>query len=287
MSILLQRDTAVCIQGITGQMGQFQTREMLAYGTRVVAGVSPGKGGTKFEGVPIFNSVDQAVGETGAELSCLWMGAPRAKEAIFEAAEAGIRTLVCVAEFMPVHDMLLVLRRLRGSGTRLIGPNCSGVISPGQAKAGFYCGEVCAVGDIGVMSKSGTLSYAVLLELKRRGFGESTIVGVGGDEMKGTSFRDCLELFEADPATRAIVMVGEVGGRDEEEAAAYITRHVRKPVIAFVAGRTIPPGRSVGHAGAIVKGNKGTYAGKIQALRAAGVRIAQTIEEIPTLIPAP
>lgn len=285
MSILLHRETTVCIQGITGQMGQFQTREMLAYGTRVVAGVSPGKGGTKFEGVPIFNSVEQAVDATGAELSCLWMGAPRAKEAIFEAAEAGIRTVVCVAEFMPIHDMLLITRRLAGSRTRLVGPNCSGLISPGQAKAGFYCGEVCAEGDIGMMSKSGTLSYAVLLELKRAGLGESTIVGVGGDEMKGTTFQDCLELFQADPATRAIVMVGEVGGRDEEEAAEYLTHHGGKPVVAFVAGRTIPPGRSIGHAGAIVKGNKGTYAGKIQALRAAGVRVARTIEEIPALIP--
>jgi succinyl-CoA synthetase alpha subunit len=285
MSILLHRDTTVCIQGITGQMGQFQTREMLAYGTRVVAGVSPGKGGTQFAGVPIFNSVQQAVNATGAELSCLWMGAPRAREAIFEAAEAGIRTVVCVAEFMPIHDMLLITRRLAGSRTRLVGPNCSGLISPGQAKAGFYCGEVCAEGDIGMMSKSGTLSYAVLLELKRAGLGESTIVGVGGDEMKGTTFRDCLELFQSDPATRAIVMVGEVGGRDEEEAAEYLGHHGGKPVVAFVAGRTIPPGRTIGHAGAIVKGNKGTYAGKIQALRATGVRVARTIEEIPALIP--
>lgn len=284
MSIFLHRDTRVCVQGITGPMGQFQTREMLAYGTRVVAGVSPGKGGTTFDGVPIFNTVRRAVEETGAELSCLWMGAPRVKDAIFEAVDAGIRTIVCVAEFMPIHDMLVIKRRVEASGTRLIGPNCSGVISPGQAKAGFYCGEVCAVGDIGVMSKSGTLSYLVLLELKRRGLGESTIVGVGGDEIRGTTFRDCLALFEADLATRAMVMIGEVGGRDEEDAAEYVAQAVTKPVVAFVAGRTIPPGRSIGHAGAIVKGTRGTYAGKVRALRTAGVRVARTIDDIPDLL---
>jgi succinyl-CoA synthetase alpha subunit len=284
MSILLHRDTAVCVQGITGQMGQFQTREMLAFGTRVVAGVSPGKGGSTFEGIPIFNTVAQAVAATGIELSCLWMGAARAKEAIFEAVDAGVRTVVCVAEFMPVHDMLIVKRRLHESSTRLIGPNCSGLISPGQAKAGFYCGEVCAEGYIGVMSKSGTLSYAVLLELKRAGMGESTIVGVGGDEIKGTSFRDCLALFEADPETKATVMIGEVGGHDEEEAAEYVAQAITKPVVAFVAGRTIPPGQSVGHAGAIVKGRKGTHEGKVRALTAAGVRVATTIEEIPSLL---
>jgi len=286
MSILLHRDTRVCIQGITGQMGRFQTTEMLAYGTRVVAGVSPGKGGTSFAGVPIFNTVHQAVAETGAELSCLWMGAGRAKEAIFEAQDAGVKTIVCVAEFMPVHDMVLIKQRLRGSPTRLIGPNCSGLISPGQAKAGFYCAEVCAVGDIGVMSKSGTLGYTVLLELKRRGFGESTVVGVGGDEIKGTTFRECLELFEADPDTRAMVLIGEIGGRDEEEAADYVARHVTKPVVAFLAGRTIPPGHSVGHAGAIVVGAKGTYEAKRRALTDAGAPVARTIEEIPELLRA-
>jgi succinyl-CoA synthetase alpha subunit len=191
-----------------------------------------------------------------------------------------------MAEFVPVHDMLVVTRRVAASGTRLIGPNSSGLISPGQAKAGFYCGEVCAPGDLGVMSKSGTLSYLVLLELKRCGLGQSTIVGVGGDEIKGTTFRDCLALFEADPATRAVVMIGEVGGRDEEDAAEYIARAVTKPVVALVAGRTIPPGRSIGHAGAIVKGTRGTYAGKVGALRAAGVRVARTIEAIPDLIPS-
>jgi succinyl-CoA synthetase alpha subunit len=212
------------------------------------------------------------------------MGAARAKEAIFEAVEAGVRTVVCVAEFMPVHDMLVIKRRVGESSTRLIGPNCSGLISPGQAKAGFYCGEVCADGEVGVAAKSGTLSYAVLLELKRAGLGESTIVGVGGDEVKGTTFRDCLALFEADPNTRAIVLIGEVGGRDEEEAAEYIAKAVTKPVVAFVAGRSIPPGRSVGHAGAIVKGQRGTYEGKVRALGAAGVRVATTIEEIPGLL---
>lgn len=284
MSVLLDQNTRVCVQGITGPMGRFQTREMLDYRTRIVAGVAPGKGGSRVEGVPVFNTVEQAVQETGAELSCLWMGAPRVKEAIFEAVDAGIKTIVCVAEFVPVHDMLLIKRRLRDSKARLIGPNCSGLISPGKAKAGFYCPEVTAPGDIGMMSKSGTLGYAVLLELKRRGFGESTVIGVGGDEIKGTTFRDCLELFDQDPETRAVVLIGEIGGRDEEEAAEYIAREGKKPVVAFVAGRTIPPGQRVGHAGAIVVGSKGSYDAKVEALKSAGARVARVIEEIPELL---
>ena len=284
MTILLDSETRVLVQGITGQMGRFQAEEMLRYGTRVVGGVSPGKGGTRAADVPVFDTTHRAVTETGADMSILFVAAARAKDAIYEAIDAGIKTVVCVAEFMPVHDVIEIKRRVRAAGVRLVGPNCSGLISPGQAKVGFYCDEVTMPGDVGVMSKSGTLSYAVLLEMKRKGLGASTVVGVGGDEVKGTTFRDCIELFEADPATRAILIIGEVGGREEEEAAAWIGGNARKPVVAFVSGRTIPPGRSIGHAGAMIIGTKGTHASKLKALAAAGVRIARTIEDVPTLL---
>jgi succinyl-CoA synthetase alpha subunit len=286
MSILIDRGTKVCLQGITGPMGRFQAEEMVRYGTRLVAGIAPGRGGQKVGTVPVFDTVAGAVAETGAELSLIFVAAMRARDAILEAIEAGIRRIVCVAEFMPVYDVIVALRRARETGTRLIGPNCSGLISPGKAKAGFFCDEVCMPGDVGVMAKSGTLSYAVLVEMKRRGLGASTVVGVGGDEVKGTTFRDIIELFEDDPATRAILLVGEVGGRDEEQAAAYIAAHGRKPVVAYVAGRTIPPGRAIGHAGALVQGAKGTFDGKIRALACAGVRVASVIEEIPALLGA-
>jgi succinyl-CoA synthetase alpha subunit len=284
VTILLDRSTKVLVQGATGSMGRFQTAEMIRAGTQVVGGVSPGKGGTAVEGVPVFNSVSSAVKETGAEMSVLFVSAARAKDAIYEAIEAGLRKIICVAEFMPVHDVIEIKRRVRETGTRLIGPNCSGIISPGHAKVGFYCDEVCIPGDVGVMSKSGTLSYAVLLEMKRHGIGASTVVGVGGDEVKGTTFRDCLELFEGDPATRSMLILGEIGGRDEEEAAAFIASRGTKPVVAFVSGRTIPPGRSIGHAGAMVVGEKGTYQSKVDALLAAGVLVAQTIDQIPALL---
>lgn len=286
MSILLDRHTRVCVQGITGPMGRFQTEEMLRYGTKVVAGVSPGHGGEAVHGVPVFDTVEHAVLESQPDMSITFVGAARAKDAIFEAIDAGLRTIVCVAEFMPVHDVVLILRRVRETGTRLVGPNCSGLMSPGEAKVGFYCDDVCIKGQIGMMAKSGTLSYAVLLELKRRGLGVSTVVGVGGDEIKGTTFRDCVELFEADPETRAMVLVGEIGGREEEEAAAYIGARGQKPAVAFVAGRSIPPGRSIGHAGAMVIGNKGSYEGKVRALREAGVRVAPVIEDIPDCLQA-
>lgn len=286
MAILVDRDTRVCVQGITGAMGRFQTVEMLAYGTQVVAGASPGRGGTRVGTVPVFDTVHEAVASTGAELSLIYVAAPRLKDAVFEAIDAGIRAIVCVAEWVPVHDMVMILRRIRETNTRLIGPNCSGVISPGKAKVGFYCDEVCAPGRVGVAAKSGTLSYAVLAELKRAGMGASTIVGIGGDEIRGTGFRDCLELFENDPETDSMLLVGEVGGTEEERAAEFIAQHCRKPVVAFVAGRTIPPGRNIGHAGAMVLGNRGTYEGKVTALRAANVRVAEVIEDIPGLLRA-
>lgn len=284
MSILVDGSTKVLVQGATGPMGRFQVEEMLRYGTNVVAGVSPGRGGGAVHGVPVFATVRRAVSETGAEMSILYVAAARAKDAIYEAIDAGIRRIVCVAEFMPVHDVIEIKRKLRETGTRLVGPNCSGLVTPGEAKVGFYCDEVCIPGDIGVMSKSGTLSYAVLLEMRRRGIGASTVVGVGGDEVKGTTFRDCIELFEADPATRAMLIIGEVGGREEEEAAAFVREHAKKPVVAYVSGRTIPPGQSIGHAGAMVIGAKGSFASKAEALAAAGIRRAETIEEIPLLL---
>ncbi|MGE0750551.1 MAG: succinate--CoA ligase subunit alpha [Variibacter sp.] len=284
MTILLDRETKVLVQGITGPIGRFQAEEMLSYGTNVVGGVSPGKGGASIHNVPVFDTVRSAVEKTGADMSILFVAAQRAKDAIYEAIDAGLKRIVCVAEFMPVHDSIEITARASRADVRLIGPNCSGLISPGQAKVGFYCDEVCMPGDVGVISKSGTLSYAVLLEMKRRGIGASTVVGVGGDEIKGTTFRDCIELFQADPKTRAIVMIGEVGGREEEEAADFIRQHVKKPVVAYIAGRTIPPGKSIGHAGAMIVGNKGTYASKVEALKAAGARLAATIEDIPALL---
>ena len=287
MTILLDESTRVLVQGITGPMGRFQATEMLAYGTRVVGGVSPGKGGEQVQGVPVFDTMRRAVGETGADMSILYVAAARAKDAIYEAIDAGIRKIVCVAEFMPVHDVIEIKRKVVETGTRLVGPNCSGLISPGKAKVGFYCDEVCIPGDVGVMSKSGTLSYATLLELRRAGIGASTVVGVGGDEIKGTTFGDCLEMFEADPGTRAMLIIGEVGGREEEDAAAVVAATITKPVVAFVSGRTIPPGRSIGHAGAMVVGNRGTHRGKVEALAGAGVRIAETIEDIPHLLRIP
>lgn len=284
MTILLDRETRVIVQGITGPMGRFQAEEMRRYGTQVVGGVAPGRGGTRAADVPVFDTVRRAVAETDAEMSILFVAAIRAKDAIYEAIDAGIRTIVCVAEFMPVHDVIEIKRRVRESDVRLVGPNSSGLISPGRAKVGFYCDEVTLPGDVGVMSKSGTLSYAILLEMKRQGLGATTIVGVGGDELKGTTFRDCVAMFEADPATRATLIIGEVGGREEEEAAVWIATHAKKPVVAYISGRTIPPGCSIGHAGAMIVGSKGTHASKVEALSAAGASIARTIEDIPTLL---
>ncbi|MCL4767482.1 MAG: succinate--CoA ligase subunit alpha [Hyphomicrobiaceae bacterium] len=284
MTILIDRNSRVLVQGATGPMGSYQVQEMLAYGTNVVAGISPGKGGSTVHGVPVFDTVQRAAAETGADVAIMYVAAPRARDAVYEAVAAGIRVIVCVAEYVPVHDAIEIKRKVRETGVHLIGPNCSGLISPGQAKAGFYCDEVCMPGPVGVMSKSGTLSYAVLAEMKRRGVGATTVVGVGGDEIKGTTFRDCIELFEADPETGAMLIIGEIGGRDEEEAAEYIKAQASKPIVAYVSGRSIPPGLSIGHAGAMVVGNKGTYQAKIDALKGAGVLMADTIEDIPHLL---
>ncbi len=284
MTVLIDKDTRVVIQGITGAMAQAQCAEMLEYGTRVVAGVSPGKEGMEVAGVPVYNTVRKAVEETAAEMSIVFVAAPRAKDAIYEALDAGLKLIVCVAEFMPVHDVMQVCRRTREAGARLIGPNCPGLISPGKAKIGFYTDDVVLPGSVGVMARSGTLSYAVLLEMKRAGIGASTVIGVGGDEVKGTSFVDCLEMFEADPQTSSILMIGEIGGQEEELAAEYLKSGISKPVVAFISGKTIPPGKNIGHAGAIVIGERGTYAGKVAALTGVGVAVAETIEDVPKLL---
>jgi succinyl-CoA synthetase alpha subunit len=276
MSILVQRDTRVVVQGITGRDGGFHTRHMLDYGTRVVAGVTPGKGGTEVHGVPVFDSVDQAVRERGADASVVYVPPLAAADAICEAVDAGIRFVVCITEGVPVQDMLRTLPFVRDHGARLLGPNCPGLIVPGQAKLGILPGNIVTPGPIGVISRSGTLTYEVVDQLTRGGIGQSACIGIGGDPLIGTRFVDLLGLFEADPDTEAVVLIGEIGGTDEEEAAAFIGSSMRKPVVGFIAGRTAPPGRRMGHAGAIVSGGAGTAAEKVAALQAVGVRVAAT-----------
>ncbi|MFO0995229.1 MAG: succinate--CoA ligase subunit alpha [Alphaproteobacteria bacterium] len=284
MSVLLDRTTRVLVQGITGAMGRFQAEEIRRSGANLVAGVSPGRGGVRVADAPVFDTVAEAVAETGAEMSVMFVAGARTKDAAFEAFAGGIKTVIAIAEFVPVHDVILMKRRAKDAGARLIGPNCAGLISPGEAKVGFFCDDVCRPGDIGVMAKSGTLSYAILAEMKRRGLGASTVIGVGGDEIKGTTFADGLALFEADPRTRAMLIIGEVGGEDEERAADHIRTEGRKPVVAFITGRTVPPGRAIGHAGALIRGERGTHRSKIAALRSAGARVADSIEDIPDLL---
>lgn len=276
MSILVDRDTRVVVQGITGRDGSFHTRHMLDYGTRVVAGVTPGKGGGEVHGVPVFDSVDQAVRRTGADASVVYVPPLAAADAVCEAVDAGIRFVVCITEGIPVQDVLRTLPFVRERGARLVGPNCPGLIVPGQAKLGILPGNIVTPGPIGVVSRSGTLTYEVVDQLTRAGIGQSACVGIGGDPLIGTRFIDLLRLFEADPDTEAVVLIGEIGGTDEEEAAAFVKSSMRKPVVAFIAGRTAPPGRRMGHAGAIVSGGSGTAAEKVAALQAAGVRVAAT-----------
>lgn len=286
MSILVDRETRLLVQGITGREGAFHTAQMIAYGTRVVAGVTPGKGGQEVAGVPVFDTVQEAVRHTGANASIVYVPAHFAPDALYEAADAGIELIVCITEGIPVLDMVRVVHYLARQGVRLIGPNSPGVITPGQAKVGVMPGHIHKPGRIGVVSRSGTLTYEVVWNLTQRGLGQSTCVGIGGDPVIGSSFAEILALFQADAETEAIVLIGEIGGQDEEQAAAYIRAHVTKPVVAFVAGQTAPPDRRMGHAGAIISGGEGTAALKIAALRAAGVRIAQRTEEIPDLIAA-
>ncbi|RME04336.1 MAG: succinate--CoA ligase subunit alpha [Deltaproteobacteria bacterium] len=274
MSIFVDETTRLVVQGITGKEGSFHTRQAIEYGTKVVAGVTPGKGGERFDEIPIFDSVREAVTETGANTSIIFVPPPFAPDAILEAVDAGIELVVCITEGIPVKEMAAVKHNL--GATKLIGPNCPGIISPGKCKVGIMPGFVHRPGPVGVISRSGTLTYEAVGQLTALDIGQSTCIGIGGDPIVGLSFIDCLSAFEEDPDTKAIVMIGEIGGSAEEEAAAFIEAHVTKPVVSFIAGQTAPPGKRMGHAGAIISGGKGTAAEKMQALRAAGIHVVES-----------
>jgi succinyl-CoA synthetase alpha subunit len=286
MSILVNKETRLLVQGITGREGEFHTTQMLEYGTRIVAGMTPGRGGEWVQGgkIPVFDTVQQAVEATGANCAISFVPARGAADAMMEAADAGIPLLVCIAEGMPVRDMMQVRRFLDPRGVRLIGPNCPGLLSPGEAKVGIIPGHIAVPGDIGVVSRSGTLTYEVLYALKLQKRGVSTCVGIGGDPVNGTSFLDVLAMFEEDPQTEQVVLIGEIGGTDEERAARFIADKMSKPVVGFIAGRSAPSGKRMGHAGAIVEGGSGLASDKIRALQAAGVRVADHPEDIPALL---
>jgi succinyl-CoA synthetase alpha subunit len=284
MSIFVDKNTRLLVQGITGREGAFHTRQMIDYGTKVVAGVTPGKGGEWIHSVPVFDTVSQAVEATGANVSIVYVPARFASDAIYESADAGVPLIVCLTEGIPVLDMIDVRAYLDRKKVRLIGPNCPGLITPGEAKVGIIPGSIVKPGHVGVVSRSGTLTYEVVFALSERGIGQSTCVGIGGDPINGTSFIDVLEQFEHDPQTEQVIMIGEIGGNSEQLAAAYISQHMSKPVTAFIAGRTAPPGRRMGHAGAIVEGESGTAEAKVAALEEAGVRVAQHPDQIVDLI---
>ena len=285
MSAFVNRDTRLVIQGITGRDGSFHARQMIAAGTRVVAGVTPGKGGQSFDAsVPIFDTVADAVKETGANASAIYVPAPFAASAIFEAADAGLPLIVCITEGIPVLDMTRVLPYVAERGLRLIGPNCPGLISPGQSKVGIIPANICRPGRIGIVSRSGTLTYEIIHQLSTHGMGQSTCVGIGGDPLIGTSFVDCLAAFEADAETDAVVMIGEIGGTDEQQAAQFVTDAMTKPVVGFIAGQTAPPGRRMGHAGAIISGAGGTAAEKMDALARAGIRVMKRPADVVPLL---
>ena len=287
MSIFIDNDTTLIVQGITGRDGSFHAKQMIEYGTRVVGGVTPGKGGQTFEGrVPIFDTVDEAVRKTGANTSVIYVPPPFAADAIMEAADAGVKLIVAITEGVPVLDMTRVYPFVQEKGARLIGPNCPGLISPGQSKVGIIPGRICTPGPVGLVSRSGTLTYEVVYQLTRVGLGQTTCVGIGGDPINGTNFIDCLAAFEKDPATKAVAMIGEIGGTDEQEAALFVKQHMRKPVIGFIAGQTAPPGRRMGHAGAIISGSAGTAAEKIQAFEDAGMGVAKRPIDMVELIRA-
>ena len=282
MSILVGKGTKVVTQGITGSTGQFHTRACKEYGTQMVAGVTPGKGGSDFEGIPIFDTVEQARAKTGCNASVIYVPPPFAADAIMEAADAGLDLVICITEGIPILDMVEVKRYLAGRRTRLVGPNCPGVITPGECKIGIMPSYIHKPGRVGVVSRSGTLTYEAVHQLTGLGIGQSTCVGIGGDPVNGTSFLDVLELFNADPATEGVILIGEIGGSSEEEAAEYIRREMKKPVAGFIAGQTAPKGKRMGHAGAIIAGGKGTAADKIEALKAAGVKVAASPADLGT-----
>jgi succinyl-CoA synthetase alpha subunit len=284
MSILLDKTTRVIVQGITGREGQYHTHNMQAAGTHIVGGVTPGKGGQTVEGVPVFDTVFQARAATDADATCIFVPAPGAADAIVEAASAGIELIVCITENIPVVDMTRAILVVHEKGARLIGPNCPGLCTPGQGKIGIIPYQIFTPGPIGFISRSGTLTYEVIALLTQAGIGQSTCIGIGGDPIIGSTFTDYLKLFENDPQTAAVVMCGEIGGSDEEEAAEYIKTTMQKPVVAFISGRTAPAGKRMGHAGAIISGNTGTAQGKVAALQAAGVPVADTIFDIPDLV---
>ncbi|MBI3939467.1 MAG: succinate--CoA ligase subunit alpha [Acidobacteria bacterium] len=280
MSILVDEHTRLLVQGITGREGTFHTQQCVAYGTRVVAGVTPGKGGQKHEGIPVFNTVSDAVRETQANASVIFVPPPFAADAIMEAVDAGLPLVVCITEGIPVFDMIRVRKAMMGRNSRLIGPNCPGVISPGKCKIGIMPGHIHKPGRVGVISRSGTLTYEAVDQLSRLGIGQSSCIGIGGDPINGTSFIDALKLFQQDPDTDAVVMIGEIGGSAEEEAAEFIRKEFKRPVVGFIAGQTAPPGRRMGHAGAIIAGSQGTAEGKISAMRKAGITVVESPAEI-------
>ena len=287
MSIFIDKSTTLIVQGITGRDGSFHTRQMIEYGTRVVGGVTPGKGGQKFDdAVPIFNTVAEAVKATGANTSVIYVPPNYAADAMMEAADAGVKLIVAITEGVPVLDMTRVYPFVKERGARLLGPNCPGLISPGKSKVGIIPGRICAPGPVGVVSRSGTLTYEVVYQLTRAGVGQTTCVGIGGDPINGTNFIDCLAAFEKDPETKGVAMMGEIGGTDEQDAARFVKEHMSKPVVGFIAGQTAPPGRRMGHAGAIISGSAGTAAEKIQAFEEAGMSVARRPIDFVELIKA-
>jgi succinyl-CoA synthetase alpha subunit len=287
MSVFIDDKTTVIVQGITGRDGSFHAKQMLEYGTKIVAGVTPGKGGQKFEGtVPIFNTVAEAMAATNANTSVIYVPPVFAADAMLEAADAGVKFIVAITEGVPVLDMTRVYPFVKEKGARLLGPNCPGLITPGKSKVGIIPGRICMPGNIGVVSRSGTLTYEIVYQLTRAGMGQSTCVGIGGDPINGTNFIDCLAAFEADPQTKAVAMMGEIGGTDEQEAADFVKNHMKKPVVGFIAGQTAPPGRRMGHAGAIISGSSGTAAEKIEAFEAAGMSVAKRPKDFVELLKA-
>ena len=284
MSILVDEKTQVIVQGITGRDGSFHTQGMLEYGTKVVAGVTPGKGGSMVHGIPVHDSVAEARAATGANTSVIYVPAAYAADAIYEAIDAGVKLIVCISEGLPVNDMIEVYAAVERSSSRLIGPNCPGLISPGKGKVGILPGFIHQPGEVGVVSRSGTLTYQVVDLLTRAGIGQSTCIGIGGDPIIGTNFLDALEMFESDPQTKAVVMIGEIGGTDEQEAARFVKSSMTKPVVGFIAGRTAPPGKRMGHAGAIISGGGGTAQEKTEAMNAAGIPVARVPSDIPGLV---